>query len=343
MASDSTKRIRNIFYDLVKQQILLHRQAIKNLTTHYMFSNIDELKKIYTKKEIDNITYLPFNSVKYYFLAITKNNYNLTELTVISVCIYNNMLSYLNLIGLLFTSIQNYYGRGKVILDLDNTEEFINQVIITQTKRNFNPDKIRSHIKTVKIMKMVVLNIIKVFDENIITVLETPFREIFEAYKGQMLNSIKALENNTDFKGNLEDIKKKFKIDNKNVYKSIIGILDSASNFNHCMIFSLIYDPEIDDLTENPSFVHNTYKKEFKNLVNFVKHPDFNLTEIINDISFNIIAKKPMYNVLKYIYENSAMYNFIKANESNDKLQVEQEVEETIEETIEEKLKGLTI
>ena len=328
MDSKSFAHISKIFIDVAKQQIILHGNAIKNLTIHYMINDINELKKIYTTPEIRNITYMPFNSVKYYFPAIIKNHYNFTELTIISICIYNNMLNYLYLSDILFTAIKNYYGRGNIDLNQDNTEEFINQVMIQQQKRNFNPDTIRSHIKKVKLIKLLVLSIIKVFDEHIITVLDENCRKTFELHKGVQLQSIKNIENNTNFEGNIDDIKKEFKKNDKKNYNSIIQILDNISCDFHD-VYSHIYYQITNNITENQTYLYKIYKKELKNLLNFVKHPEFKICEIVNNINTDVIGNNPLYMILKDICENAGRYKFIKAYEQKEpKKQPEQQPEQ---------------
>ncbi len=305
-------KIEKIFIELVKNQVLLHGNAIKTITIQNIFFNSEELNKIFTPKEIFHMDHLPTLTAEYYFSSIIKNQYNYTELTIVSICIYNNVLLINNLINLVFKAIQNNYGRGKVILDVNNPEEFIKQVMIVQASRNFNPDTIRSNIKTVKIIELINANIMKVFEDNVIVVLPDSYKKIFESNKSKLIDYIIKLSQKTDYdSSDIKEKKNEFKTKNITLHKLIIEYLNSLSTLDINKLFSTIYIDNFTNILPNPKYVSDTYKSKTKDLAKFVKHSDFNFEKITDNIIEEIIKNSSFYSISKKIHKNTALYNFI--------------------------------
>jgi predicted nucleic-acid-binding protein len=209
------------FIKIIKSKILVHSWTFQNISFKY-FSEEAVIQKVFTQKEIDNMKksplYIPYESVIDYFKEV-KNHYDFCELNVIISCMYDSLLIYADVINILYTTIKNYYGKGKIELNLDDLEAFISQV-----SHIYDASIIRKQFKTVKKFEIVIKSILKVIDKDIVPILPQPHRTLFELKKNTTFRTLKELvDDHLDFVGkDLEVLKKQYKGQNNKLYTFIM-------------------------------------------------------------------------------------------------------------------------
>ena len=304
------------FIKNVKCNMNYHAVAIYNLTFKYYIEEALR-KNISTELEIEDmkksVLYMKYDSVEPYFTLMTKNDYTFTELTVIISCMHDSLLVYLDTINVLYTTIQNYYGKGKVKLNRDDPEDFIKQ--ISELTSKYDPTIIKKQINTIQQYELVIKSLIKVFDTFIVPILPEQFHAIYNMEKEIAIKQIKNISN--DFSSftyqNIDILKEKYKNDNKASYKINMQLIDSMSknnNFKDC--FYIIYRSDFDDikLSDVTKELQETYKKYSKELIKFVSSK-FPVDKVCSTVSKELLEKGILCKILPLYYTNLALYKYI--------------------------------
>ncbi len=305
--------IKNVYASMIGYAI-----NFKNICFKYFADEALETN-IYTQDEIEEMKkysgYLPYESVQNSFTNIKKTNYTFCELTIIISCIYNNNVLFLDTINIINIAIQNYYGKGKIKLNIDDPEDFINQVMASTSK--YDPDVIRNQLKTIKKVKLGIKCQMKVIDNYILPVLPGRFRVVFELKKDTTLKNLK--EFNQDFSDqDLDLLKKNYKEKNNQLYKFIIEILDAIEDIKTFdEIFHFVYrcfialnkKKTIQNLTKYRLYVKDTsicpgYFDKFISV-------NFPVEEICFDITKKLLYKSEFYKISHNYYKNLVLYNYI--------------------------------
>ena len=302
------------FIKIVKSKIVAHSWPFQNIGFKY-FSEEAVIQKIFTQKEINNMKtstlYMPYESVQHYFKVI-KNHYDFCELTVIISCLYDTLLIYADVINILYTAIKNYYGKGKIELNLDDIEAFISQV-----KPKYDANIIRKQFKTIKKLELVIKSILKVIDNDIIPILPQSHRTLFELKKNTTFSTLKELaDDHLDFVDkDLEVLKKKYKTQNNNLYTFIMASIDAFEEFdNFYDIFLTIYICKFDGINPNNNvneYLRKIYKTEMKKLIQFTS-ANFPVDKICMEILKNTLSKSILYTISIQYHNNLALYKYLR-------------------------------
>ncbi len=310
----------SIFHQFIKNvkcNTIYHGVAFYNLAFKYY---IEEalLKNITTEAEIDDMKnskyYLNYKAVESYFTLIEKKNYNFTELTVIISCVHDSLLVYLDTFSIFYTTIENYYGKGKIKLNRDNPEDFIKQIIETTPK--FDPNTIKKQINTIQRYELVIKSIIKVIETFVVPVLPEPFRIVFNSEKDIASKQGKETSNNySDFIGqNIDILKEKYKSANKFLYDInffVINQLSQHISYKEC--FMLVYSFKFSDikLGNVTKDLQESYKKYGDKLEQFVLSNSFPVDQICGTITLAILENGPLSKNLPIYYNNLALHKYI--------------------------------
>jgi hypothetical protein len=301
------------FIKIVKSKIVAHSWPFQNIAFKY-FSEEAVIQKMYTKEQIEDMKkselYMPYELVKDYFKVI-KNHYDFCELTVIISCLYDTLLIYADVINILYTTIKNYYGKGKIELNRTDIEAFISQV-----KPKYDAHIIRKQFKTIKKLELVIKSILKVIDNDIIPILPQPHRTLFELKKNTTFKTLKELaDDHLDFVGkDLEVLKTKYKSQNNNLYTFIMASIDAFEGFdNFYDIFLTIYMCKFDGINPNNNvneYLKKIYKTDMKKLVQFTS-ANFPVDKICMEILTNTLSKSILYTISVQYHNNLALYRYL--------------------------------
>ncbi len=309
--------IYNKFIKNIKCNIIYHGSAIYNLAFKYYIEEALR-KKITTESEIDDMKqfqfYRKYESVESYFTLIEKNHYNFTELTVIISSLHEALMIYLDQISILYTTIQNFYGKGKIKLNRDDPEDFIKQV--TDSTSKYNPQTIRKQINTIQRYELVIKSIIKVIDTFIVPVLPEQYLSVFDKEKDIALKQMKDISNDySNFVGqNIDTLKEQFKTQNKDLYEINIEMINHLSELNtYKECFVLVYtcnfsDIEISNVTKD---LLENYKKYGSQLADYVssKFP----INAICAVAKALLSTGVLSKILPTYYTNVALNKYIKS------------------------------
>jgi hypothetical protein len=304
------------FIKNVKCNMNYHAIALYNLTFKYYIEEALR-KNISTELDIEDmkksVLYMKYESVEPYFTLLTKNDYTFTELTTIIACLHDNLIVYLDTINILYTTIQNYYGKGKVKLNRDDPEDFIKQ--ISELTSKYDPTIIKKQINIVQRCELVIKSLIKVFDTIVVPILPEKFSAMYNSEKDIAIKQIKNISNDfSSFTGqNIDILKEKYKKDNKDSYKinmQLIDLLLEKNNFKDC--FYIIYRSDFDDikLGDVTKDLQDTYKKYGKELMKFVSFK-FPVDKVCSSVSKSLLEKGVLCNILPLYYTNLALYKYI--------------------------------
>ena len=285
--------------------------------------NSDELKTILSLQEINNLkkeykTLKTAMPIEKYISLNLKSDYNYAEFAIITDTIYNNMILFLDTINTMFITIQNFYSRGKFKLDRNNPEEFINNVATLMTKYNFNLDNIRSQIKTVRLINIIVNNIITIIEKYNIPHLSDAHKNLIQSRKGILLNNIKEYGNQEAFENyDIQELKTKFKKDNKMIYEHIILIINELSRCNFSALFWYLYKQK-NETNINMNKYNSLFKLNLEKLNKFVVSSDFNFDNIVNELRANINRIDTFKFISSEYYKHNGIYKFICSKETSE-------------------------
>ncbi len=311
----SNSAIYQTFIKIVKSKMVSHSWPFQNIAFKY-FSEEAVIQKMYTKEQIEDMKkselYMPYESVQHYFKVI-KTHYDFCELTVIISCLYDSLLIYSDVINILYTTVKNYYGKGKIQLNRDDIEDFITKVMETTSK--YDPNIIRKQFKTIKKFELVIKCILKVMDNDVVSILPEPHRTLFELKKDTTFKTLKELsDDHLDFVGKDQEVlKKNYTTQNIMLYQFIIESLNAFEDFdNFYDIFMMIYICKFDGINSNTinSYVKKTYKTEMKKLMLFTS-ANFPINKICMEIQKNTLPTSILYNISLQYYKNLALYKYI--------------------------------
>lgn len=142
----------------------------------------DEIKH-YKEEMQSELNYHNEHNIDKCFKLNIKSHYNMVELSIITKHIFSNVPVYLALINLLYRSLQNYYGRGKVQLTPNKSEDFINNVMTLFATYNYNPAIIRNQIKTVKVMELMIKKMNTVVLNHMLPALGLKYQSVIKSQK----------------------------------------------------------------------------------------------------------------------------------------------------------------
>lgn len=313
------KLVYHSFMENIMSSITIHSNALESIVLHYYME--ETLKNnIHTQTELDELKkhklYIPYEFVQNYFSSLIKNDYNFTELTIISACLYDNMLICQDVINIFYTTIKNYYGKGKIGLDRSNPEEFISLV-----NSKYDKELIRKQLKTVNQLEILINTFIKVIEEYIVSILPGKFKVVFKLKKDTTLQTlIELTDDHLDFADiNIEQLKKKYKEDNINLYKGIMDIINKVCEINNFyMIFEFVFSRNFNILEKNKNIVKcvdNNYKmynnvKMHTSFKHFITN-NFPVDKICIDVMQELLYKNYMYTVSLQYYKNLTLYKYI--------------------------------
>ena len=131
------KFIKNVFASMINYSINFQNICFKYFMDEALEKNIFTLDELEEMKNYEG--YLSYELVKNSFANIKKTNYNFCELTIIMSCVYNNNILFLDTINIMTLAIKNYYGKGKIQLNIDESEDFITQVMTNLLEVSYLP------------------------------------------------------------------------------------------------------------------------------------------------------------------------------------------------------------
>jgi hypothetical protein len=243
----------------------------------------DEIKHYKEEMQSELNYHIEHNIDKCFELNI-KSHYNMVELGIITKHIFSNVPVYLGVINLLYRSLQNYYGRGKVQLNPQNPEDFINNVMTLLATYNYNPAVIRNQIKTVKVMELMIKKMNTVVLNHMLPAVGSKYQSVIKSHKDLVFKCIEKKVETFDFGTNdLAQLKTLYNSRNKLSYKTLMDIVNTIilNNISLHSLFHNLYQqkPSILDYTmyrlisefkKNELEIFTDEKKEVLNsLVNF--------------------------------------------------------------------------
>jgi len=304
------------FIQNAKCNTIYHGSVFYNLAFKYFIEEALS-KKLTTEAEFDDMKtfqlYSKYETFEPYFTLIPQTTYNLTELTVIVSSIHDCLLVYLDTIGIFYTTVQNYYGRGKIKLNRNDPDDFIKQVIETTSK--YDPKLIKKQINTIQLYELVIKSIIKVIDTFVVPVLPEPFRRVFNSQKDIASEQIKESSNDySSFTGqNIDILKKQYKKDNRDLYILNIEFINKLSNmttYKDC--FVIIYSCNFTGIKPQnvTKSIIETYKIYGDRLETFVSSK-FPVDKICRTITEAFFYNGALSKILPTYYVNLALHKYI--------------------------------
>ncbi len=213
-------------------------------------------------------------------------------------------------------SHKNYYGKGKIQLNLDYPEDFITQVMESTSK--YDPNIIRNQLKTIKMFQIVIKCLMKVIENYVLPILPEEFRVIFELKKDTTLKTLKEIK--TYFGDqDIEVLKKKYKEKNNKLYELIVlevNIKGEFTNFQH--IYNLIYScfivlkcETVVNLSKYKLMVHDKCNCNYNSDLDKFISTNFPVDKICLDITKKLYSSRIFYNISQQYYKNLALYKYI--------------------------------
>lgn len=293
-------------------QLIIFKSIIEN-------QDKDEYKSLFSSEEIDIFKMAikestHNNDMKTYISTNIKSENNYSEFSAITGYIYNNMTIFSDTIQIIFLTIQNYYGRGKIKLNQNDPEEFINNVVSQMGKRNFNPDEIRTQIKTLKIMDIIIQNITKIIEEQIIPVLPTKHKHLLKLQKYTMLNHIKKRASQSNFETkSLIELAMQYKKNNSELYLTIIDFINRLSTFNFNQLFNFLYRQKSSGIT--PAQFQKIYKLKEQQLNDCIFIDPYKFASSVIGLYSKVMESNSMQNISNSYYYNIALNTNIRSKE----------------------------
>ena len=249
-----------------------------------------------------------------------KSVYNITELSIIANYIYNNINVYSEIINILWRTVEHYYGRGKIQLNLDTPEDFIDKVISEMSSYNYNPFVIRNHIKIIKMMNMMIKNIIKVIENHVLMALPQNYRDLIQSTKYDRIKAIKNKASNETFgKKNLVELKSEFKKRNKDVYTCVMDMVHNLSN-DRADIYSLflfLYQEKSSNMDYHT--FQQIYELKKPALERFVKANDSSYVNCILNLEKSVMYFNLLAGIVEIYHTNTRLRQIIASKEKTQK------------------------
>ena len=246
-------KIDDLFSEILLFRVGLYGHPIYIKIVQYMMDD-PEATYIFTSDEIAHYKKEMKSELKYHidhnidkcFKSNIKTHHNNIELSIITCYVYSNIPVYLSVINLLYRSLQNYYGRGKIQLDRKQPEEFITNVMTLMTTYNYNPEVIRNQIKTVKVMELMIKKMETVIVNHMIPALGQEYKCIIKSNKDLGFKCIEKKVEEYDFDfgtTNLAELKTLYKKRDKETYKSLMDIINNIiqQNISLKTLFQILY------------------------------------------------------------------------------------------------------
>lgn len=320
-------KINELFKEMLIVRVGLYGHPIYIKTVQYMMDDPEAIN-IFTPEEI-----LEYKAKIGYELQVhilhdidkcfefnIKSVYNITELSIIANYIYNNMNVYSEIINILFKTIEHYYGRGKIQLNLDNPEDFINKVINEMASYNYNSFVIRNQIKTIKMMNLMIKNIIKVIENHVVMALPQKYRDLIQSTKYDRIKLIKNQASKENFgTNNLVELKSKFKERNKKAYNTIMDMINGLSNdcSDTRSLFLFLYQEKSSNM-EYPTF-QQIYELKKTDLERFVKANDHDIVNCVLNLEKSIMYFNLIVGIVEIYHTNTRLRQIIASKEQTKK------------------------
>lgn len=319
-------KINDLFNEILLFRVGLYGHPIFIKIVEYMMDD-PEATYIFTPEEIAHYKEEMKSELKYHtdhnidkcFESNIKTPHNNFELSIINSYVYSHIPVYLSVINLLYRSLQNYYGRGKIKLDLKAPEDFINNVMTLMTAYNYNPEVIRNQIKTVKVMELMIKKMDIVVVNHMIPALRSDFQCVIKSNRDIAVKCVEKRVEESDFgTTNLAELKTLYKKRDKEVYKSLIEIINNIieQNISLKTLFQILYQQKA-SVMNYPIFQLVSESKE-KELDTFIKEKKGAADCFVN--FENLIMKG---NVLRLAFElyqtNVKLRKIISSKENEEK------------------------
>jgi hypothetical protein len=220
-------------------------------------------------------------------------------------------------------SHKNYYGKGKIQLNLDYPEDFITQVMESTSK--YDPNIIRNQLKTIKMFQIVIKCLMKVIENYVLPILPEKFCVIFELKKETTLKTLKEFK--IDFQNqDIDLVKKNYKKTHNEIYKSIFRALNTIEKFRQFNnIFSLTYQcfsvlkrETVINLTKYKLTVHDRCNCNYNSDLDKFISTNFPVNKICFNITKKLTSQSLFHNISQQYYEiYLPLYNYITSEHPN--------------------------
>lgn len=193
---------------------------------------------------------------------------------------------------------------------------------------NYNPDVIRSQIKTLKIIELMVKNMYNVIEKDIIPHINLKFRNLIKLCKDKRLKTIKS---NAD--------KKNFQTDNltelKNIYKERYNVLsiDYIKLINNIIqkqttlvsLFAFLYQHKSTNMTHD--IVKQIYELKNQQIIDFLTNKD-DIFNSINNLEDRILNTNIFYLIVDSYSQMVKLTKIIAYKEQEQKEQEQKKQEQ---------------
>ncbi len=319
----NSMKTNELFKEILLFRLGLYGHPIYVKTVQYMMDD-PEATTIFTSEEITNykakmeyeLKVHIFHNIDKCFELNIKSVYNIVELCIITNYLYNNMNVYSEVINILYKSIENYYGRGKIQLNLNDPEDFINKVMNEMTNYNYNPFVIRSQIKIIKMLSLMIKNIIKVIENHVLMALPQNYQGLIQSTKYDRIKSIKIKFSNATFGTNdLVKLKSEFKERNKDTYNCIMGMITGMSNdcSDAHSLFVYLYQEKSSNM-DYPTFEQICQLKKSE-LEAFVKINKDDVFKCVLNLEKSVMYFNLLISIVELYHQNSKLRQIIASKE----------------------------